>query len=350
MIFGKPQISLHHFTTAFPEIQSSSRRIFLHQETPTIGNWRRMAIDNVENFSQYDKVIIDTGTEAPHFFVLDDLNKLLRDKGINDVLYINSGLDFDRRINLIFLPSFFRVENPPTYIPPSNRSRLYSSLSRIANGRFSRIFFTYKLYEYDLLNDGIVTCGCCEEDGVIENWISMFPAEFRSKMPMCYDGPVSREISSQFVMTIGNDCLINVVNESSFDIRESDIYRGIMYNDGHYWARPFFTEKTAKAINSRQMMLFACVKGYVERLRCLGFDVFDDVIDHSYDDVNSPDERLDMVARELKRLSQEGLERLKKVNMLVERLEHNVQVMSSVHTVNMSRYSLKIKSWALDEK
>jgi hypothetical protein len=322
----------------------------VHTEIPTRGTWESIVTDNIENFRKYDKIIMDSSSEAPHFDDLKRLTLLLEKNGISPPLFINSGLDFDRSVNAIFLPSFFRVERPDNIVPIKDRNKLYASLSRIANKRFSRLMMTYKLHEYDLLNDGIVTCGCSAESPITDENIEMFPEEFRKKFPMCHDGFVGITEASQFFMTVGNNCLINLINESSFEIIESRAYPGVMYNDGHYWSRPFFTEKTAKAINSRQMMIFACVKGYVDRLRGMGFDVFDDVIDHSYDKIYSPDDRLDAVAKELKRLSSLGLDRLKRTSMLEERLEHNVNAMGAIHSINISRYMLKVKSWALDEE
>jgi hypothetical protein len=342
--------TLRYFIPVFPELHESRKRIFVHTETPTRGNWESMVIDNADKWRKYDKVIIDTGTEAPHFDDLRRMTALLTKMDVRAPLFITSGLDFDLSVNTVFLPSFFRVERPNNIIPVRDRNKLYVSLSRLADKRFSRLVMTFKLYEYGLLNEGIVTCGCGAEYPLKSENTVMFPEDFRRKLPMCYDGLVNITEASQFFMTIGNECLINLVNESSFDMIESRVYPGIKYNDGHYWSRPFFTEKTAKAINSRQMMVFACVKGYVDRLRGLGFDMFDDVIDHSYDKIYSPDDRLDAVAKEIKRLSSLGLDRLKGTSLLEERLEHNVNTMASIHSVNMSRYMLKIKSWALNEE
>jgi hypothetical protein len=53
-----------------------------------------------------------------------------------------------------------------------------------------------------------------------------------------------------------------------------------------------------------QMPLFIAAPGYVNQLRILGFDLFDDIIDHSYDREDNIFKRCDMVFDELKRLTE----------------------------------------------
>ena len=55
----------------------------------------------------------------------------------------------------------------------------------------------------------------------------------------------------------------------------------------------FVSEKTWKPIASGQFFIIAGPKGIVSYLRKLGVDVYDDIIDHSYDDIIDWRERLD---------------------------------------------------------
>jgi hypothetical protein len=45
----------------------------------------------------------------------------------------------------------------------------------------------------------------------------------------------------------------------------------------------FITEKTWKVFTAGQIPVIIGPRGLVQRLRLLGFDMFDDIVDHSYD-------------------------------------------------------------------
>jgi len=50
----------------------------------------------------------------------------------------------------------------------------------------------------------------------------------------------------------------------------------------------------------RQIPIFWAVPGTVQLLRDMGFDVYDDIIDHSYDTIQDPNVRLNTVVGTLK--------------------------------------------------
>lgn len=52
--------------------------------------------------------------------------------------------------------------------------------------------------------------------------------------------------------------------------------------------RILLTEKTFKAFAWHQLPIFVATPGHVRMVRELGFDLFDDIIDHSYDDCTNP--------------------------------------------------------------
>ncbi len=64
----------------------------------------------------------------------------------------------------------------------------------------------------------------------------------------------------------------------------------------------FMTEKVAKPFLGLQIPLFVSWIGYVEHLREQGFDMFDDIINHSYDNEVDENKRIDLVIKELKKL------------------------------------------------
>ena len=66
----------------------------------------------------------------------------------------------------------------------------------------------------------------------------------------------------------------------------------------------FFTEKTFKALASGQFFISINGAGSIEMLKTFGFDTFDDVIDHSYDVIEDPREKIKAISQLLDQLIQ----------------------------------------------
>jgi hypothetical protein len=64
----------------------------------------------------------------------------------------------------------------------------------------------------------------------------------------------------------------------------------------------FFTEKTFKALGSGQFFISINSSGSVEMLKFFGFDVFDDIIDHDYDLIHDPYEKIAKISELLDHL------------------------------------------------
>jgi len=79
-------------------------------------------------------------------------------------------------------------------------------------------------------------------------------------------------------------CLINVVSETSIDSR-------------------FWTEKTVWPIVYQMPFLIHGTRHINNRLKAIGFKLFDELIDYSFDSIVSPRERTVAIAEELKRLA-----------------------------------------------
>lgn len=105
-----------------------------------------------------------------------------------------------------------------------------------------------------------------------------------------------------------------------------------------------FTEKAWKPFKAHQIPLFIGLKGYVNTIRNLGFDLFDDFINHNYD--NEPDhtKRLSMVINELERILQlDGVDFYKKnYTRFVKNYNH-------IHKLKAEAY-LELQSFIYDNK
>jgi hypothetical protein len=124
---------------------------------------------------------------------------------------------------------------------------------------------------------------------------------------------------------------INVISETSYE-------RTDKYNDGIDF--PGLTEKTFKSILLSQLPLFLSSYKTVYHYRLLGFDAFDDIIDHSYDLIEDPNERIVAVATELERLVRmrnlRDMKRLRK--SLVPRFNKNLKVLRGLRSLNREKY------------
>lgn len=122
-------------------------------------------------------------------------------------------------------------------------------------------------------------------------------------LPILLDGPLIRGEPDcrEHVVTspLLQRCAVNVVCESSSQ-------------SGPEWKSWFITEKTFKPFGMRQIPIWWTVPGFVRQVAAQGFDVFNDIVDHSYDDIHDEDRRLQAVLAEIERLSQYNLGRSRK--------------------------------------
>lgn len=128
---------------------------------------------------------------------------------------------------------------------------------------------------------------------VMGQYRSMFP---HNQLPITIDGIVDRQTNNvEHVQTnpVFHSCLFNLVAESSSQ------------TDHSIWRSIFITEKTFKAFGLRQIPIWFAVPGLVREVRKLGFDMFDDIVDHSYDLVADQNQRFATVFAQIKKLHQD---------------------------------------------
>lgn len=111
-----------------------------------------------------------------------------------------------------------------------------------------------------------------------------FDENLKCNMPILLDGVHSRG-NDYHLLTDARvfDSLINVVAETSDQLN----------HDGEFgYDTLFVTEKTFKAFAWHQIPVWIAVPGFVDCVRLMGFDVFDDLVDHSYDKIQDYKQRL----------------------------------------------------------
>lgn len=166
--------------------------------------------------------------------------------------------------------------------------------------REHRVFMVNKIIEKDILDLGFVSFR--SSNSIFSIWISGDADEDLEivKVPQLLLEEKHFETNRFGLLpNLTNDAYINVITESSHNIM------------------PFITEKTTLPFYSLQFPIIFGYQGIVNDLREEGFDMFDDIINHSYDEVEYKWEnnrknneeniaakiKADMISDELLRLS-----------------------------------------------
>lgn len=314
-----------------------------------------------------ENIIVGYPSEALNSTYWNVIFDILQTNGYKKILWIDGGLTsgqiFRHLHNLqivhfhspLFFKTLFRsmiIDGMPQPGDINNRSVYYLSLGRLV--RQERIYFTKKLLENtELFNKGIVTCGW--GDSTLRTWNDdnsksylnmMMEQKYIDKFPIS----LGHEDKNQHTFEeIFKTAIFNVVQESSIalDPRSHDM----VYNPvPPFWQtvssdRIFFTEKTAKAFLMNQIPLLIAAPGMVQVLRNLGFDMFDDIVNHNYDKEDNLFKRCDMVYDELNRLANQytlsGWNALLRERKLSERFYNNHKNVKNV----ADNTSNKISNW-----
>jgi len=134
-------------------------------------------------------------------------------------------------------------------------------------------------------------------------WSLEFQSYFSNhQLPILIDGDARHYVHNQ-ASDVFRACLFNIIVETSSQ------------TDPNSWSSVFITEKTFKSFDLYQIPIWFAVPGTVAQVRQLGFDLFDDLIDHSYDTVTDPVERTNLILQQVAKINDQyslsGCQRLR---------------------------------------
>ena len=193
----------------------------------------------------------------------------------------------------------------------------FISLSRVP--RKYRVITTVRVLERNLEIYGYITCGSSTID---VNYNNLIPKKLIGRFPILLDGVFGegttkeRDGSNKKI----NGAFINLVLETGFEENER-------------WSVPFLSEKTAKPFSWGQVPIFISYHNTIPYIRELGFDLFDDIIDHSYDDEINPVKRIFKSVEQLEKICKKPLEYwidYKKNN--IDRFIKNRKIAENLHS------------------
>jgi hypothetical protein len=177
--------------------------------------------------------------------------------------------------------------------------------------------------------------GSGTESVMLNDYISMIPGY---KLPILLDGVVQRGPDCREhnqTNTIFRNCLFNVVVETGSQ------------TDPGAWRSQFVTEKTFKAFGLRQIPIWMAVPSLVSHVKAMGFDLFEDIIDHSYDNIIDEDQRQQKVVEQIIQLDQlYSLDKCQQLRtQLEQRLDNNYQLLVSRGIDSQRKFELIIQEY-----
>ena len=319
------------------------------------------------------KILIDATFEAPSYrnnltkycnFLIDLLDISLLDIiifGVGEHQY-EDNINFSVSNTCCIMKELF--ENTTATILPQHH---FVSLARVAKPH--RLYCTTQMIDKDLIKFGKVSLGCGFHFTDGENLILNFlPEQYKKLMPMIIDGEFKGGSDNTFFGSHPSIqfAFINLIQETAFDsslqLKVLDIYNitednvGFfnwknITNKGHLcWSINSFTEKSMKPFVWGQVPIFNTVYDNLKYIRKLGFDLFDDIIDHSYDLIEDPIERIKAVVDQLEMICSWSIDdcaNYKKQNMV--RFIRNREIAQELHDYKFEQIALDNLQKALDK-
>jgi len=180
----------------------------------------------------------------------------------------------------------------------SHRKYAYILLSK--KSYFNQMIFTFGIRktQFDFLNSLVLSDQDLEEFNKLPQTVTYNQTDHAANLDIDISHPAFQ------------DTYVNLVNETSISNELAIV-----------------SEKTFKPIRAHQLFVIIATVGAVKFLRDIGFDVFDDIIDHSYDMIQNEKLRIEMAIQQLDRLSELDLTKL--FIQLQPRLEKNAKWLTS---------------------
>jgi hypothetical protein len=169
-----------------------------------------------------------------------------------------------------------------------------------------RIYGVVEIYERGINQFGNCSLGCGYYVSDDENTRckQLIPEKYKSMVPLLIDEIVVGNSEIQYSGS-GNlkifGAMFNVVAETSFDYSVCNGYLEDQYT-------PMLTEKSMKPFAWGQIPIFISPKNNLSFLRNFGFDLFDDIIDHSYNSEEDGHKRIKMAIDQLEKVCQYDLD------------------------------------------
>ena len=252
-------------------------------------------------FNEYNRVV--EAYKEYNFFLVSDFDSPVRKEYDNSTVLIKRELSNFLYFGTPYTDSYWDCfelhhnqhrENAIMCFNGSTRvSRVLLLSHFLKNNLIDEIRCSFKFYDhhdetklnekvYDELVDGLL------DDNYINKTEHTQLLDYKNYLPLNYD---NFQMANRKVRQEVYSCIFNVVTENTYgsfcceDIKDTNT----------------FTEKTFKPFMMEQIPIFVAQPYHVELLREIGYDVFDDIIDHSYDEEPDEEKRMELIIQEIKK-------------------------------------------------
>ena len=253
-------------------------------------------------------VVLDAHTEGPSWSHIKSTVERMRDQfnidPANIIQWTGSAGEGNEPIKLVtVMDAFSIITDAEAAVPMSDPTHHFAMLARIPKPH--RVLMAVEVLRRGLDQYGYISCGCGDHGETLELTWQAVPAELRHRFPLLLPGdqfnPIQTPEFTHDSITLPEvtGAFCSVIPETTHDLMFPNVFTA------------FLTEKSEKCFLLEQVPLWVAPHGQVKLAREWGFDVFDDVIDHSYDQELDALLRIKMVADQLEKICASSMEDLK---------------------------------------
>jgi hypothetical protein len=252
----------------------------------------------VQQIKQHNLAIIDLSSEHWGADGFETAYKKFERLGINFLLLSHDPSDHLKFPRMLFYPHWYHWSKKNFIVSRNNSvDRTYKWSCLNGNPRNHRIYNYFYSQQQSYFSDACFTFHNADvhraDDVVLSNKVSSFWRSVRNNIPhrneVLGQGP---RPDARCDLPSNADSYVHLVTETTVV------------------PKVFVSEKTWKPIASGQLFLIFGNPGTVSYLREQGVDVFDDIIDHSYDSNLDWESRLHQIHQQLEKLIGQDLKNL----------------------------------------
>jgi hypothetical protein len=248
----------------------------------------------IVSLKNHNLVILNFSSEHYGLSGIDHVYHALKNSGINFLLLTHDPADHKKFDRLVFYPHWYHWSRKNFIVKQYNiDTRTYKWSCLNGNPRAHRIYNYYYSKQQPYYDSSYFTFYNAEphrgDDVILPSIVKDFWESIRHTMPSRDNINIGPRPDSVCNLPAISDSYIHLVTETTVI------------------SKIFVSEKTWKPIATGQLFLVFGNPGTISYLRDSGVDVFDDIIDHSYDLINNWQDRLHAIHYQLRHLLSQDL-------------------------------------------
>lgn len=237
---------------------------------------------------------------------------------IKDDLHRNYATDNQFRVPVNYInlaPEFWHIYRCPDIEDNIYPNKHFNVMMNRISGE--RLMLLYKLHEAGLFAKGYIGFNCLYHDRDPDTYQrQQHFVNMHNECSWHQWNKVHQELLPQMPMLLDMDPDTAAMRSDITLVVESYVSDSVIA----------FSEKIFRALQTPRPWILFCSPDSVAVLRDAGFDVMDDVVDHSYDEIEDAEQRLDAIVQELKKLKYFFLPRYKQAvetnQAVLDKLKH----------------------------